>query len=279
MSLNKFIALCGICFSNDLAQAKSNYIDVKHNKAEQAHLGEAINKLSLDMSECINLENLINNGISCLPSQIAFKHLDRLHKILYSYICLNFKPTSKTSVTSPIGRCLLNICSKLYQKYSTCGLRIKAPNIEEFPGTFPTTYSPDFKNPIVTIKSKFDEFHCTGYYIMPGTAVQITVLDGNPTGWEVRISSHTDDLTHMDYLLRWPQVNSLIKLKKNLIVTSAFGGLIYFDSPKGNSFIKLKLENVIESPFYDLNKPETILNWSTSRNAPGLWAELCGKVA
>jgi hypothetical protein len=51
------------------------------------------------------------------------------------------------------------------------------------------------------------------------------------------------------------------------------------DSPKGNSTIRIKLENVIEAPFIDITKPETISNWPNSAKASGLWAELCGRVS
>ena len=107
------------------------------------------------------------------------------------------------------------------------------------------------------------------------------VLDGyNPSGWEIRVGSHTDDLSNnVRPLHRWPLISSSAKLKKSFCLTSAFGGLIYLDSPKGNSTIRIKLENVIEAPFIDIAKPETISNWPNSAKAPGLWAELCGRVS
>jgi hypothetical protein len=37
------------------------------------------------------------------------------------------------------------------------------------------------------------------------------------------------------------------------------------------------LENVIETPFFDLNCENTIKNWSKNSKSPGLWAELSGK--
>ena len=88
---------------------------------------------------------------------------------------------------------------------------------------------------------------------------------------------HTDDLSSMDRLKRWPLVYSKSKLKKENIITSAFGGLIYLDSPNGNSTIKLQFENVVEAPFLDLNQPDTIENWWNRSRAPGLWSEICGK--
>lgn len=203
--------------------------------------------------------------------------MEKLHRVIYPYILLHYKPSSKMSVSNPTGRALLSICSKIYQKFSSCGIKIRAPNIEEFPGCYSEINYPHLKTVIVTIKSKFDEFHCTGYYMAPGSMISVTVLEGSIFGWEVRISSHVDDLTSMPSLNRWPLVSSSMKLKKFMTITSAFGGIIYLDSPKGNTQIRLKLENVIETPFFDLNQPETILNWHKNSKASGLWAELAGK--
>jgi hypothetical protein len=104
------------------------------------------------------------------------------------------------------------------------------------------------------------------------------VVEGNPAGWEIRVGAHTDDLTTMEEIRRWPQLSVAMKLKKSMSVTSAFGGLIYLESPKGNSSIRVKIESVLEAPYYDLNRPETMSNWAVNRKSPGLWAELCGKV-
>lgn len=132
---------------------------------------------------------------------------------------------------------------------------------------------------IIYIKSKYDEFHCTGCYLAAGGCAQITVIEGNPSGWEIRVGAHTDDLTQMDELKRWPQLSVAMKLKKTMSLTSAFGGLIYLNSPKGTSSIRIKLESVLEAPYYDLNRPETAETWALNRKAPGLWAEISGKVS
>ena len=57
-----------------------------------------------------------------------------------------------------------------------------------------------------------------------------------------------------------------------------FGGLVKLVSKKRNSQpIKVRLENVVESPYYDLLKPELCKKWSIRRFAPGLWATLASK--
>ncbi len=75
-----------------------------------------------------------------------------------------------------------------------------------------------------------------------GELVKIAILEGNPNGWEVRVGCHTDDLSAEKSIHRWPLITT-----KSFSLTSAFGGLIYLESSKGNSTIKIKLENVIEA--------------------------------
>lgn len=278
MSLNKFLASIGICLAPGLSKINSSLINVQKNLAQDSHFKHAVQSLANDVNTAISLEEFLISAINSLPCSLASKHLEILHEILYNHIHLKYKPSSRTCLTSHVGRALLSICSRVYQKYSSCGLTIKADNCEEFPGSYSMLDKPEFIDTNVTIKSKFDEFHCTGYYLAAGTQAVITLIEGNPSGWQVRIGSHTDDLTKMESLKRWPVVCSCIPLKRTTIVTSAFGGLIYLDSPKGNSTIKIKLESVIEAPYFDLKKPETISKWSVNCKSSGLWAELSGKV-
>lgn len=277
MSLNKFISYCGICFGTEICLNNLDYFDVTKNLALNAHFGESINKIAKNINTVVDVEDILINGINSIPCHIATKYMEKLHRIIYPYILLHYKPSHKMSVTDPVGRSLLSICSKVYQKFSSCGVKIKAPNLDEFPGNYSDMSYPETKSAIVTVKSKFDEFHCTGYYMAAGSLISVTVLEGSTSGWELRISSHVDDLTSMKSYNRWPVVSSSIKLKKFMTITSAFGGIIYLDSPKGNTTIRLKLENVIETPFYDLNQPDTMANWHYNSKSSGLWAELCGK--
>ena len=80
-----------------------------------------------------------------------------------------------------------------------------------------------------------------------------------------------DDLGQCCSLPRWPIVCTEKKLdSRQMSISSPFGGLIYFDSPNAGSIV-VNLSNVVESPFIDLTKNETIDDWSRRRNAPGLW--------
>ncbi len=277
-SLNKLISSCGICFSPYPCKIQGNFFNIENNLAEISHLGDAIDLLSNNMNEIMRLKQLIINGIMGLPCSISTKYLEKLHKILYDFIGSNYRPTIKASVSCDIGRSLLSVACQVYQKFSSCGIRAKAPYIEEFPYNFSNIHKPETTCAVISIKSKFDEFHSTGYYMAAGELVKIAVLEGNPNGWEVRVGCHTDDLSAEKSIHRWPLITTNVKLKKSFSLTSAFGGLIYLESPKGNSTIKIKLENVIEAPYYDIKKPDTISQWHERRKAPGLWADLCGRV-
>lgn len=227
------------------------------------------------MKTSLKLENYFIDVIESFPNEFTFEYLEKLQKILYKFITLNFRPTFNSSISSPIGRALLTIASKLYLKYSICGIVCRAPIIEEFPSF--TILKPNTVSTTISLKSKYEEFHFTGYYIPPGIKASLTLLEGNSSGWEVRIGAHTDQLANVS-LKRWPCISSNFKLKKSLNITTAFGGLIYLQSPKGSSTIKLKLDSVVEAPYFDLKKTETIGAWSQNQQSSSPWAELSGKV-
>ena len=274
MSLNKFISsACGVSFSADICAKNLNYFSVERNLALFSHFGNCFSTINQDLTASIRMKHLILNGLDALQTETAFKSIDKLEKLFRPHLTSQHLLTSSKSVTTELDVTMLSISAKIYQKYSSADIRVKAPNISEFPGDFLT--EPTATHGIVVIKSKFNEFHCTGYYIAAGTSIKVSVLEGSPTGWEIRISCHTDDLSSMQSLRRWPLVHAKTKLKKLMNLTSAFGGIIYLDSPNGNSTLKIKLENVIETPFFDLNRREN--NWNESAKAAGLWAELCGK--
>ncbi|RNA39879.1 TRPM8 channel-associated factor 2 [Brachionus plicatilis] len=262
-SLNKFLSQIGICFSFRQAKIERVYIKTSKNKASESHLLDNVDKLENDMRISLELENYFVDSIESLPNELTFQHLERLHK-----------PTFNSSISSPVGRALLTIASKLYLKYSMCGILCRAPSIEEFPSF--TLLQPKTLSTTICLKSKYEEFHFTGYYVPPGIKASIDLLEGNSSGWEVRIGAHTDQLANVN-LKRWPCISSNFRLRKKLSITTAFGGLIYLQSPKGNSSIKVKLDSVVEAPFYDLTKPETISNWSQNQQSSSPWAELSGK--
>jgi len=58
----------------------------------------------------------------------------------------------------------------------------KAPNVAEFPGDF--AERPPKVAAHLHITSRFNEFHCTGYYVEAGSTVTVTVLEGRFDGFK-----------------------------------------------------------------------------------------------
>ena len=62
-------------------------------------------------------------------------------------------------------------------------------------------------------------------------------------------------------------------------MSSAFGGLLFLNSPAGESnSITVNVHNVVLTPSYDLTDPNRAESWEYKRaNAPGLWADIAGQ--
>lgn len=177
MSLNKFLSSCGINFSaNVCVLDKRNYFSVAENLAAKSHIGQALISLNQNIATATKNKDLIINGIDSLEHGAAVRYIEKLNKILISSVTSEYRPTYKASVFGTTGISLLSIASKVYQKSSQCGIEIKAPNLCEFPGDF--LDNPPKVTAQVEIKSKFNEFHCTGYYVESGTSMKVTVLEG-----------------------------------------------------------------------------------------------------
>jgi hypothetical protein len=62
-------------------------------------------------------------------------------------------------------------------------------------------------------------------------------------------------------------------------MNSAFGGLLFLQSPEGeSSSITLHLHHVVLTPTYDITDPNRAQLWQyRCHNAPGLWADIAGQ--
>lgn len=62
-------------------------------------------------------------------------------------------------------------------------------------------------------------------------------------------------------------------------MSSAFGGLLFLQSPTGSSnSITCVLHGVVLTPTYDLTDPNRAAVWKYKKShAPGLWADIAGK--
>jgi hypothetical protein len=128
-------------------------------------------------------------------------------------------------VTKLLGRCYIELGEK-------------APNIEEFPFDYaelPTLLS-DVE---VALKPKYSERVSTGYHLPAGVEMIVKVTRGDTKGWKCRIGAHSDVIKPKDEYRRWPVCFVVKELKKEMVVRSPFGGLVYFDR-FGTGLVKIK---------------------------------------
>ncbi|CAF1376311.1 unnamed protein product [Rotaria sordida] len=185
----------------------------------------------------------------------------------------------------PSSKCPIQDASCREQSKGICSILcvlpgIKAPSVMDFPGDFDQL--PRIETNIKChIQSNFSDWFSTGYYVAAGIPIQIEVLNQvGATGWSARIGCHTDDLKDCDELRRWPYISVCKSLaSKNVRLSSAFGGLLFLESPDGDmNSITVRLHHVILTPTYDLTDPNRTITWQSRRHhAQGLWADIAGR--
>lgn len=124
----------------------------------------------------------------------------------------------------------------------------------------------------MALSTKYNERISTGYYLPAGIQLLVRVIDGDTAGWGIRIGAHSDNIGSCNELRRWPCVSMFesISGKREFNLSCPYGGLVYFESPGAGS-LKVAITNVVEAPYIDLTKPETVADWRRRRNSPGLW--------
>lgn len=123
-------------------------------------------------------------------------------------------------------------------------------------------------------------WHSTGLYLPPGKILKIEIPEaGIKDRLSVQIGCHSDLLWDKPFWSRVPDIICRRPLNKTTIeAASAFGGLVYIDSPrKSAGLCQIKLSGAVQAPRFvlGLTRPE---EWKTKlRLAPGPWAELESK--
>jgi len=148
-----------------------------------------------------------------------------------------------------------------------------APGSEVFPGTV-ANQEQFYVEETIRLDSSVDGWQSTGLYLCPGDAMNIEVVRGLPTGWRIRIGCHKDTLWHKDAWQRWPEITYETDLHNQGSIATPWGGLIYFIAGKQSNPIDVKIESVVEAPFFDI---QNINEWSKERLKPAPWAEIKGK--
>ncbi len=185
-----------------------------------------------------------------------------------------FAPCKGRSVKQGTQECqMMSLYKVLKKRGKVTGVH---PGTEVFPGDFHTTSKPQLVSAEMEVHSMMDDWHSTGFYAPADKTINVDV-QGYTGKWEILIGAHTDK-PGIKELRRWPDITMKVPLKAgDNLIHSDFGGLIFLVSPRGTSQIKLKLNDVVEAPHYDLRDPSLIQDWGRRRQAPGLWAVIAGK--
>ena len=243
--------------------------DNAYKKTDPNYLFEEMSSYLKELSENPNkldkIFELVNGGLD----NMIKKDVDspNLKELLIDFVNNNAK-TCAPDELRPISDPKLKKLTRLVNK-ALLYTGDKSPCVKAFPGDFKT--APELlQNVNVSIHAEFAEWVSTGYYLPAGVTFSLHVNSGNLDGWFIRIGSHSDDIGECDTYKRYPVVSLVKYLKSSMSFSSAFGGLIYFESSSPGN-LEVTLNNVVEAPVFAITKPETISNWENRRNAPGLW--------
>lgn len=269
MGLNKFLREHFGMMYTERYLSIGTETEVSKNVCKVSQFDLAIEKIFNDPEKVFKYGNTVQCGIDVLcdegildPSkltEIKAKVLESSRKCGCKSI-----PSEKEPIRDEKSKTMCKFLSKCINFLDG----EKAPGIDVFPGDF-DKLPPLLENVELDLSTQFEERVSTGYYLPAGVKL-IAKCTGDLKLWTLRIGAHTDDLSYCGHFTRWPVVTTTKYVTETIEICSPFGGLIYFESSGKGSLI-VNLSNVVESPYIDLTKPETINDWNRRRNSPGLW--------
>jgi len=270
----------GLCYVGGYSAVNDTGYSVKENKADDAHLLRVLDEAGQNLNKTVDQVNRLSI-LKYLPANVLLQLkglVEKLWETCRKELFNSTIPSPKNQISKIRDRAILNIwllCHDVLQKQN-----IKAPGVDLFPGDFSVEHP--LKNHTLEFHSDIEDYHSTACYLPAGQTLRVEVLSvNNYSNWQIMIGCHTDDLNQKEKLRRWPRVNKKVRLdKKSLELSTPFGGLIYMISPNepGGS-IRLKLENVVDSPRFRLTEGDKGRKaWNHSRHSPGLWADVEGEL-
>eukprot|EP00043_Microstomoeca_roanoka_P019774 m.229673 g.229673 ORF g.229673 m.229673 type:complete len:799 (+) comp17056_c0_seq1:2015-4411(+) len=95
----------------------------------------------------------------------------------------------------------------------------------------------------VRVSSSLKEWMSTGLFLPPGIETIVSVSDGSPANWVVRVGCHTDKLWHLSKWWRWPEISRTFPLKEQhrtqtgqgTVISHPWGGIIYLEHTSNSS--------------------------------------------
>lgn len=160
-------------------------------------------------------------------------------------------------------------------------LSFVAPYVDLFPGVVEAKELGEFE---VNVKIDTQRLISTGLWCVAGEKCEITIENDSDVPiheWlSVQIGSHTADLlVKPGPWRRFPNVVICFDINgQTMECGSPFGGILYFavqDLPHSQACdVTVKIKNVCQYPFYDVNRPEL---YEQTKNSPVPWVELMGR--
>lgn len=164
----------------------------------------------------------------------------------------------------------------MINQYLVYGLRgVKAPNVNLWPGDLEkkTNLLSNVNLGFVSARLQ-NELISTGYYVPPGVDLHIEVQSMTSTDdWFVQIRLEENSLWTQNQYYRYPvsSVRRVLNSKSKLRISSTFGGLLYFQTPKSGS-LKVLVSNVVKSPLYNFADKDSISSFNNQLlTSPGVW--------
>ncbi|NDE99992.1 MAG: hypothetical protein EB034_17215, partial [Verrucomicrobia bacterium] len=197
-------------------------------------------------------------------------------KALRSQPGVNTAPTAKSSVKADqlAARVLVSLDGRELETLSPAQLKAH-PSAASFPGSVPA----DAKRETATVNvdPTVPGWHSTGLYAAPGEVVTVSVpASFANAGWKIRIGAHSDSLWHLDSWKRFPAISRSYAVKAaETQVASAFGGLLFVETPKAadGAAVKVEFAGAVRAPHY-IHGKTTLAEWKELRAAPAPWGEL-----
>jgi hypothetical protein len=251
-------------------------LNVSVNRSKHAHFDLALERICANPNKVEKYSSTISNGMDLLKKEelLSVEKILEVKDNLQSQceaFGWNVRPGGKAPVKTDNERGVVRLLGKCLC-HAECE---KAPGVEDFPGDFDE--SPELlENVRLNLRCEFNnEMVSTGYYVPAGVSLLINVCECESDDlslWSCQIGAHTDDLSNCQEYKRWPSVVVKRRLKtEQMSLCSPFGGLVYFTCER-KSHIRVMLNNVVESPMFDITKRETVDDWNENRlKAPGLW--------
>jgi len=182
----------------------------------------------------------------------------------------NLAPSKSTPITGALQMKIV----QMMNQYLIYGLKgVKAPNVNLWPGDLAsgTTLLSNVK---LNITARLQgELTSTGYYVPPGVDLNVNVQSVAGSDWYVQVGLEENGLWFSSEYYRYPvsSVRRVLGAQSKLRISTAFGGLLYFKTPKSGS-LNVLVSNVVKAPFYNFADQVSISSFRNQlQSLPGAW--------